>query len=210
MTRNVKSQHFRARSRESSKLVMATLSRGASVTLLVLCVTLLGGCGDAHAEPSPPGDDQNPATFHTDVIFLDVVQASRGVALYKRVIGIAPGAHVSVGKDPKSMVAHDTRARLARFRVLVSMLDRGEGARDRIFVRPVAHMLPSDLARMVLDVMNPKARQTMMLVPDDRSGKLVVRTSSAVYKRLDLLIRRVDVPSRTKRTVRVVPAPGAP
>lgn len=154
---------------------------------------------------SPPAE--KPRAFHTDIIFLDVVQASRGVALYERVIGLAPGARVAIGKDPKSMVAHDDPERLARFRVLVSMLDQGEGGKDKVYVRPVAHMLPSDLARLLLDVMNPAARQTMLLVPDDRSGKLVVRASSVVYKKLDRLIRRVDIPSRTEKSTRVIPAP---
>ena len=176
--------------------------------LLTLALVLLAGT--VSAKPAAQPKESKPVPFHTDIIFLDVVQASRGVALYERVIGLAPGAHVSIGKDPKSMVAHDTPERLARFRMLVSMLDRGEQGSDRLYVRPIAHMLPSDLARMVLDIMNPKARQTMMLVPDDRSGKLVVRTTSAVYKRLDLLIRRVDIPSRTRRTTRVIPAPDAP
>ena len=157
--------------------------------------------------PSALASDPKPEQFRTDVIFLDAVQASRGVALYKRVIGLAPGARVAVGKDPKSMVAHDTQERLARFRVLVSMLDHEHNPKERIFVRPVAHMLPSVLARLVLDVMNPKARRTMILVPDDRSSKLVVRSTGPIYKKLDLLIRRLDIPSRSRTTTRVIPAP---
>ena len=183
--------------------------RRLSVAGLFLAITVLATLPGAMAKP-PAQPETKPTAFHTDVIFLDVVQASRGVALYERVIGLAAGARVSVGKDPRSMVAHDTPERLARFRVLVSMLDRAEGSADRLYVRPVAHMLPSDLARMLLDVMNPKARQTMLLVPDDRSGKLVVRAPSVVYKKLDLLIRRVDIPSRTKKSIRVTPSPASP
>ena len=170
----------------------------------VLCAA--GGFAQAASKPQEP----KPKTFHTDVIFLDVVQATRGVALYKRVIGLAPGARVAIGKDPKSMVAHDAPERLARFRVLVSMLDHAHKGQERIYVRPVAHMLPSDLARLALDVMNPKARARMILVPDDRSNKLVVRAPSAVYKKLDLLIRRLDIPSRTRPSTHVIPAPEAP
>jgi hypothetical protein len=190
--------------------------RRLSVASLLVACAFYATPRAAHASPTAPAAaaaapvKEKPTAFHTDVIFLDVVQAARGVSLYERVIGLVPGARVAVGKDPKSMVAHDSPERLARFRVLVPLLVRGEGGKERLFVRPVAHMLPSDLARMLLDVMNPNARQTMLLVPDDRSGKLVVRASIAVYKKLDLLIRRVDIPSRTRQSTRVIPAPAAP
>ena len=183
--------------------------RRLSVASLLVACALFATPRAAQATAAAPAKEK-PTAFHTDIIFLDVVQARRGVSLYERVIGLAPGARVAVGKDPKSMVAHDSPERLARFRVLVSLLEVGEGGNERLFVRPVAHMLPSDLARMLLDVMNPEARQTMLLVPDDRSGKLVVRASRTVYKKLDVLIRRVDIPSRTRESTRVIPAPAAP
>jgi len=151
-------------------------------------------------------DEPKPSTGHTDVIFLDALSAEAGVTLYERVIGFGPGTHVAVGADPRSIVAHDTPERLARFRVLVSMLDHG-GEKLRLFVRPVVHLAPSRLATLLLDITNPKARATFTLVPDDRSSKLVVRANAPVYDRLDTLIRRLDVPARAARRVHVVPAP---
>ena len=63
------------------------------------------------------------------------------------------------------------------------------------------------LATILLDVMNPKARRSFILVPDDRAKKLVFRCQPKVYARLDKLIRRLDVPAREERKVRVVPKP---
>ena len=176
-------------------------SRLARLSIAALALsTLLSHPAAAHKR----GGDQ-PTPYSTDVIFLEVLPAERGVALYERVIGLTPGARVAVGKAPRSVVVHDTQDRLARFRILVSMLDRGD-ASDHLYVRPVIHVAPSHLATLLLDVMNTQSKKGFILVPDDRSNKLVVRCRPDAYERLDKLIRRLDIPAKNPRKTGVVPA----
>ena len=159
----------------------------------------------SHPGAAKKGGGDQPTPYSTDVIFLEVLSAERGVALYERVIGLAPGARVAVGKGPRTVVAHDTQERLSRFRVLVSMLDRGD-ASDHLYVRPVIHVAPSHLATLLLDVMNNQAKKGLILVPDDRSKRLVARCRPDAYERLDKLIRRLDIPAKNPRKTGVVPA----
>ena len=170
----------------------------AFVAALAVC-TLIPAAGAADRS-----ETAQPTPHSTDIIFLDVLPAQRAVVLYERVIGITPGARVAVGKDPRSVVVHDTQERLSRFRVLVSMLDRGDGS-DHLYVRPVIHVSPSHLATVLLDVMNTQAKKAFVLVPDDRSKRLVVHCQPEAYERLDKLIRRLDIPARSPRKIRVAP-----
>lgn len=133
-------------------------------------------------------------TPRTDIFFLEAMSADRAVTLYEKVLGIGPETRVMKGKDPRTVVARDMPDRLARYRVMLLVLDTPTTRRLKIYVRPMAHRTPSEVAGLILETLSEKQRRDLTLVPDDRSGRLVVRTHAVFYQRLDRLIRRLDVP----------------
>lgn len=167
------------------------------VSLLVLTSLSLAGApeGTARAE-----------SLKTEVIFLreNGMGAERALALYERVIGQSGESSAMVGRQPNMLVVRDTPERLGRFRKLLAALDRG-GAERRLYVRPVTHLAPSELVSLLAEL----APADVRLVPDDRSSALIVSATLADYRRLDTLIRRLDVPGegRDTREIRVTPAP---
>ena len=141
-------------------------------------------------------------THRTHVFLLQAMQAEQAATLYERMLGLPPETRLVAGRDGKSLIAHDTPERLERFTKLLSALDRDEGAGQRIYVRPVLHRIPSELAELVRQVVGQAAPT---LVADDRSGALVVRARWPEYQELDTLLRRLDVPARGERALRVTP-----
>lgn len=167
------------------------------VSLLVLASLSLAGA---------PGATARAESLKTEVIFLEEngMGAERALTLYERVIGKSGESSAMVGRQPNMLVVRDTPQRLARFRRLLDALDRG-GADRRLYVRPVTHVAPSQLASLLAEL----APADVRLVPDDRSGALIVSATLPDYRRLDTLIRRLDVPGegRNTREIRVTPAP---
>lgn len=151
-------------------------------------------------------DTTTSSSLRTEVIFLrdNGMGAERALTLYERVIGQSGESSAMVGRQPNMLVVRDTPERLARFRRLLAALDRG-GAERRLYVRPVSHLAPSALASLLAEL----APADVRLVPDDRSGALIVSATLTDYRRLDALIRRLDVPGegRDSRQIRVTPAP---
>lgn len=169
------------------------------VSLVVLASLSLAGA---------PGGSARAESLKTEVIFLkeNGMGAERALTLYERVIGRSGESSAMVGRQPNMLVVRDTRERLTRFRKLIDELDRpGQGL--RLYVRPIAHLAPSSLLPLLAELTPPSVR----LVPDDRSSVLIVSASLADYRRLDALIRRLDVPgegqTREDRAIRVTPGP---
>jgi type II secretory pathway component GspD/PulD (secretin) len=117
------------------------------------------------------------------------------------------------------VVVKDSPERLARFHALIAALDRKGAAARRIYIRPVAYLLPSELAKE-LDEIAGATGDELRMVPDDRTQRLVVITTAAIYRRVDLVARRLDVPgqgrdirqgqpgsARPSVGIRVLPAP---
>lgn len=166
----------------------------------LLAVTALA-C-PALAEPAP-------TTHVTQVFELRVMEPERAAALHGKLLGPYAGTRVIVpqGKRRK-LVVHDTRERLAWFARLVALLDVPGADEDRIFARPVAYRTPTELADLTRDVLGTAGRE-VLLVPDDRSATLLVKTSRDTYAQLDQLLRKLDRPAgpERRRAIRVTPAP---
>lgn len=147
-------------------------------------------------------------SLRTEVLFLERggLGAERAVTLYQRILGETGESRVTVGRQPNMLVVRDTPERLKRFRALIAALDHpGEG--QRLYVRPVVHVAPSALAALI-EQTGAFPPDLLSVVPDDRSGHLVVRARLADYRRLDLLLRKLDVaPGDGQRQIRVTPAP---
>ncbi|MCC6623652.1 MAG: hypothetical protein IT385_20510 [Deltaproteobacteria bacterium] len=147
-------------------------------------------------------------TLRTEVVFLQGMQAERAITLWERVIGPIPEATILPGKSPDVVVVKDTPARLARFRALVGALSGG-GSADRIYVRPVVHVTPSALAERLAELLAGTRDEAVVLAPDDRSQRLVVKATPARYLAIDKLARALDVPPRggQRRVIGVEPEP---
>jgi hypothetical protein len=140
--------------------------------------------------------------FRTETLTLRAMTPSAAVALHGRVIGPHPEAFAMVGTRPDIVIVHDTAPRLRAFKSLLNQLDQGAPA-DRTFVRPTVYRDAAELAAFVVDVHGDEA----IVVADPLTQHLVIRTSAAVYARIDALLRRLDRPARDARTIRVTPAP---
>ncbi len=162
------------------------MRREPVVVLALLLALLTSGAALAGAR----SDD----SYRTDIVFLRAMSAERAMALYDRVIGQQGESVVVQGRDEDTLVVKDTPARLARFRALLAALDRGSARGERIFVRPVVYLTPSALTVLVERVFDAEGWPAVVLIPDDRSRQLVVRTTRAHYDTLDALIRRLDQP----------------
>lgn len=164
------------------------------VVLVLTLGSLLAGTEPARA-----------SSLKTEVIFLQEVDADRAIVLWDKVIGPAPEATIVKGREPNVVVVKDSPERLARFHALIAALDRKGAAARRIYIRPVAYLLPSELAKE-LDEIAGATGDELRMVPDDRTQRLVVITTAAIYRRVDLVARRLDVPGQG-RDIRVLPAP---
>jgi len=174
----------------------------AALTALLVFAALLTSPAPAQAS----GD-----TYRTEIIFLKSLSVERAIALYERVIGVRSGTRVVEGHGADTVVVRDTPHQLARFRALLGVLDRADRGRDgeqRLYLRPVVHLAPSDLADLVRSVLDGhRLLAEVLMAPDDRSGQLVVRTTRDRYLTLDRLMRRLDVPARDReRAIRTLPA----
>lgn len=145
-------------------------------------------------------------SLKTEVLFLKErgMGAERALTLYDRVIGRSGESSALVGRQPNMLVVRDTPERLARFRSLIRLLDV-EGDERRLYVRPIVHLPPSALIALIGDLIP----QAVRLFPDDRTNNLVVSASLTDYRRLDTLIRKLDVAGedREHRAIRVTPQP---
>ncbi|MGM0576343.1 MAG: hypothetical protein ACQEXJ_11485 [Myxococcota bacterium] len=135
--------------------------------------------------------------WRTDVLFLESMQAGHAATLYERVLGTPPGVRVAPGRDAGTLVVRDTPARLDRFRALLGALDGPDRGMLHIYVRPVIHRTPSGLAALARDAFDAAGEAPLHMVPDDRSRNLVVQTAPETYRKLDRLLRRLDVRERT-------------
>jgi|GEM_PF-1537029 len=175
---------------------------------LSLLVMLLALCAPVAA--AVPGDATAADGYRTDVIFLEHMPQTRAIALWEKVIHPAGEARIIAGRAG-TVVVYDTPPRLTRFRALLKALDVG-GAEARIYLRPVVHLAPSALADLIDRVLgDARGRDRVVLVPDDRSGQLLVRTTSARYRVIDKLARRLDVPTaERRRAIRTLTGPSEP
>lgn len=165
----------------------------SSRTLLVIALLALA----ARAAPAPDA-------YRTEVIFLSALPAERALLLHERLLGQAGEGNIVRGRQPNVVVVKDTPERLARFHALLAALDREGAAQLRIFIRPVQHVMASELAALAGEVVDDPA---LRMVPDDRSRQLVVMARPETYRALDRLLRKLDVPSDKGRQIRVTPAP---
>ena len=177
------------------------------MTLLVPLLAVLLGW----AEPLPPAADEPLSlgdTLRTQVVFLGDMPADRAITLWERVIGPAGEATILPGKSPDVVVVVDTPPRLARVRALLAALSGG-GENDHIYIRPVLYLAPSELAARLGELVANTRQAGVVLVPDDRSARLVVRASPSDYQAIDRLARALDVPARgsTRRVIGVEPEP---
>ena len=157
--------------------------------------------GETPDAPDPDADTE----ARTEVIFLQAMSPARAKLLFDRVIRSGPHAVIVQGRGPNVIVARDFPAELSRFRGLLAELDRPGEADARIYVRPVQFVVASALAQ-TLEGMYDSAEPPRM-VPDDRTGQLVVQTTPERYRALDKLIRKLDVPSRPTREPPARPRP---
>ena len=135
------------------------------------------------------------------------MSVSRAAALYERVIGLGVGGRLVPGRDGRSLIVHDLKARLDRFRQFLELLDVDGRGEHIFFVRPVHHVQPSTLADIVAEVFYDNERQGVVLVPDDRTRLLIVQATTHTYEKIDNLIRNLDIPHPKKKSVRVAPGP---
>jgi len=169
----------------------------------IATLALVVGASPGSALASPANVEAD--SLRTEIIFLQEIEAERAIVLWDKVIGPAPEATIVKGREPRVVVVRDRPERLARFHALIAALDRRGAAARRIYIRPVVNLLPSELARLLGDVVGPSGDE-LRLVPDDPTQRLVVITTEAIYRRVDLIARRLDVPGEG-RSIRVLPAP---
>ena len=140
-------------------------------------------------------------------VALDGISGAHAVTLYERVLGAPVAGELRVDAAAKYLIVRDTRVQVRRFAELVALLKRPGKAERRLYVRPVIHLGASELASRLEAVLASRA-PGMVLVPDERSGQLIVRTTWKHYQLIDRLARRFDVPARDQGWgVRVVPGP---
>lgn len=173
------------------------LTRPAKLLLAVLVASLLGAAPALAAKP----------THRTDIIFLRAIPKERAAALYHRYMGPYPGSRIVVGANQNTVICHDTLPRLAEFRELLELIDVPGAKRRRIYVRPVLHRVPTELAHLIAEALGPAVKRApLVIVADDRGSRLVVSTTQAIYLKIDKIARRLDVrPRDGGRKVRVVP-----
>ena len=146
-------------------------------------------------------------SYRTEVLFLGDLPAERAIVLHERLMGQQGESTIVVGRQPNMIVVKDTPERLKRFRGLLAVLDKPGAGEMHIYVRPVQHVMPSELMALALEVIDPQAEAKVRMVPDDRSQQLLVMCRPATYLVLDKLMRRLDVPTKNRRDVRVTPGP---
>ncbi len=171
--------------------------RRAALNVLAGAV-LLGVCarpGGLHAAPVPPAR----VTHVFDVRHGDV---TRFQDLYLRLAG--PEAAVVAEPRTRRLVVSDRPERLERLLVLLRALDRPDGESYRIYVRPIRHRAAAELAAAV----TPLAQALggiLTLTPDPATEQWIVVATPDAYRRLDALVRRLDVPARGGPRIWVVP-----
>jgi len=131
-------------------------------------------------------------TLKTEIIFLGDLPAANAITLWERVIGPAAGATIIEGRAPDVVVVKDSPDRLRRFRGLLQAI-AGHDAKEHIYVRPVTFMMPTQLTQLATQIMGDRASDATF-IPDDRSGQLVIRATPANYKKVDVLLRKLDRP----------------
>jgi len=172
------------------------LARRARTLGLVLADALsLAGTRASAADGTP-----------TTVLFLNTMPASNAAALYQRVLGTPPGTRVVAGSDGKTLVVRDSIERLGHFQRLLETLDTPGRSALHIYVRPVTHRPPTELASLIEEALEPAPSRDLALIPDDILRVLVVRALPADYKRIDRLARMLDAPG-VQRQRRVPPMP---
>lgn len=126
-------------------------------------------------------------------VALQHMEPTRAAALYESVVGVGPGGKVHVAEKKRAVIVHDERRRIDHFRGLVALLDVPGSGDLKIFVRPVQFASPTELAKILGELLQGTSHaKGLLLVPDERSSKLVVRASPETYRMIDKLLRRQD------------------
>lgn len=156
---------------------------------------------------SAPANAAGPYEEITTIIFLKTIKSDTAITLYERVVGKTPGTRL-VRRDERTLVVHDLRSRVARFTKLLAVLDLPSKSKVGLYIRPVIHRRPSELAALLDKLLaDERSGAPLHIIADDRSGQLIVRATPATYATLDKLARRLDVPGRGGKKIRVLPAP---
>ncbi|NUN16280.1 MAG: hypothetical protein HUU55_21850 [Myxococcales bacterium] len=142
----------------------------------------------------------------TRVVKLHHVEPQRVLDLYQKLAGKTGTVDVSSGQN--AVVIHDYPESIRRFERILSLLDVPKGGALRIYVRPILHRDPQELVDLVSAVWETKTGPPPRFVSDERTGQLIVVTTAESYRKLDRLLRRLDVPERgQEKELWIEPAP---
>jgi general secretion pathway protein D len=107
------------------------------------------------------------------------------------------GADITLHTATRTLVVTDTRRNIARMEGLLRAVDAPD-SRERIYIRPnpaqpgsPAGDVQIERAELVQRVLS-SAGDEAVVVPDERTGQVIVITSRRNYERLDRLMRRLD------------------
>ena len=129
----------------------------------------------------------------TTVVILKSMSLKRAELLYDKAVGRSAKTQIVVDKRGRSLVVRDYRSKLEQYKSLISVMD-APGAKDlKVYVRPVIHLKASALADKLRPLMKAVSRSPLRMAPLDRARRLVVMTTWPVYRKLDVLARRLDV-----------------
>ena len=135
---------------------------------------------------------------------LRAMSAQQAIELYTRIVSAGEGTIVAT-PEGDAVLLQDTPERSARFRRLLEHLDRRGPKGRRLYVRPVLHRLPSELAEVTRRILGDRIGRDVALAPDDRSQQLVVHTRPSTYVTLDRLLKKLDTPPRDEKRIFVLP-----
>ena len=150
-----------------------------------LAAVLLASSGAASAK-----------SFETSVVFLQAIAPDRAAALHERVLGKLEGTAVVVDAKRRTVTVRDTPARLERFRALLALVDLPGRESLRVYVRPVLHRTPEELAELAEELLKARTKgrgHVPHFVPVAGSDQLIVQTTRQAYLGVvDPLLRRLD------------------
>lgn len=142
----------------------------------------------------------------TRVVRLEHVEIQRALELYPKLVGSTGTIEVSASQN--AVIIHDFPESIRRFERILAILDVPHGTTLRIYVRPILYRQPEELVSLVSAVWESKSGPAPRFVADDRTGQLIVVASAESYRKLDRLLRRLDVPERDSgRGLWIEPSP---
>ena len=129
----------------------------------------------------------------TTVVILKAMSLKRAELLYDKAVGRSAKTQIVVDRRGRSLVVRDYRSKLEQYKALIGVLDAPGTKKLKIYVRPVVHLKASVLADKLKPLMKAVSRAPLRMAPMDRARRLVVMTTWPVYRKLDVLARRLDV-----------------